>query len=207
MKIKKLATICKEYKHVTIYEEERPDGEVKQFLSDGGAAYPIYGLPRLEKESLLTIFDIAPAEWDKWRVSIEELPEDMCFDDEPETGVDQPIEIFYEPVVINNSVLKPVKTSVGTIFYQDKYLDPVRDVEGGIQFYERFTSKGRPFIVIKSGLFLQAAIMEDQPGKPYARRMEAMLLGYAKRMGWEMEHILEEEDSEVEQMTLYGRKS
>ena len=207
MKIKKLATICKEYKRVKIYAEERPDGEVKQFLSDGGAVYPIYGLPRLEKESLLTIFDIAPEDWDKWRVSIEDLPEDICLDDEPETEADQPIEIFYEPVVINNSVLKPVKTSVGTIFYHDKYLDPVKDVEGGIQFYERFTSKGRPYIVIKYGLFLQAVIMENQPGKPYARRMEAMLLGYAKRMGWEMQPILEEENSEVEQMTLYGRRS
>lgn len=203
MKLKKLASICNSHKRVDIYEQHLTDGEVKQFISDGGAIYPIYGLPRLDKENLLTIFDIAPEDWEKWRVNIKSPPLGYCLDDVTEDGEDEAVEVFYNPVVMNISALKPVKTSVGTVFYQDKYLDPVKDADQGIQFYVRYTPKGNPYIVIKSGLFLQAVISECRPEEVHVRRMEEMLRSYAQRMGWDMKPIFAGA-SESEQLNIWS---
>jgi len=59
MKIKNIAAICKKNKSVVLFERYNDGGEVLlQYIGDGGAVYPIIGLPTLDKESVLTIFDI-----------------------------------------------------------------------------------------------------------------------------------------------------
>ena len=52
MKIKKLAAICKKEKRAIIYERQIGDTDaVQQYISDGYAIYPVFGLPRLDKEN------------------------------------------------------------------------------------------------------------------------------------------------------------
>lgn len=58
MKIKNIAAICKKNKYAVIYERYGESGGVIQYIGDGAAAYPVTGLPKLDKESLLTIFDV-----------------------------------------------------------------------------------------------------------------------------------------------------
>lgn len=58
MKIKNIAAICKKNKYAVIYERYGESGGVIQYIGDGAAAYPVTGLPALDKESLLTIFDV-----------------------------------------------------------------------------------------------------------------------------------------------------
>lgn len=59
MKIKNIAAICKKKKVIAIFERHSESGDtVIQYIGDGGAAYPVTGLPQLEAESVLTIFDI-----------------------------------------------------------------------------------------------------------------------------------------------------
>lgn len=55
MKIKNIAAICKKNKYAVIYERYTEGGGVVQYIGDGAAAYPVTGLPALDKESLLTI--------------------------------------------------------------------------------------------------------------------------------------------------------
>jgi len=55
MKIKNIAAICKKNKYAVIYERYGESGGVIQYIGDGAAAYPVTGLPALDKESLLTI--------------------------------------------------------------------------------------------------------------------------------------------------------
>lgn len=52
MKIKNIAAICKKNKYAVIYERYTEGGGVVQYIGDGAAAYPVTGLPALDKESL-----------------------------------------------------------------------------------------------------------------------------------------------------------
>ena len=62
MKIKSIAAICKKNKNIAIFERYSDDGDtLTQYIGDGSAVYPVVGLPQLDKESLLTIFDVPEA--------------------------------------------------------------------------------------------------------------------------------------------------
>lgn len=62
MKIKSIAAICKKNKNIAIFERYSDDGDIlTQYIGDGSAVYPVVGLPQLDKESLLTIFDVLHA--------------------------------------------------------------------------------------------------------------------------------------------------
>ena len=66
MKIKNIAAICKKNKYAVIYERYGESGGVIQYIGDGAAAYPVTGLPALDKESLLTIFDVPEKQREDW---------------------------------------------------------------------------------------------------------------------------------------------
>ena len=53
MKIKKLARLCAARKSIWVY-----DGERLQYIGDGSACYTVRGLPELDEESLMVIFDV-----------------------------------------------------------------------------------------------------------------------------------------------------
>lgn len=175
MKIKKLAAICKKKKRAVIYERHLEGGLVQQYISDGYAMYPIFGLPRLSKESLLMIFDVKEDEWDKWHVSVREDPEEVMTSDTftPE----QPLERFYQPIVHNGRILKSVMLDGETVFFDDAYIGPASDAKE-IMYYGRRSRFGMPVITVKSGLMLLAtiepvAIADDD----WVEMMEEMLAG------------------------------
>ena len=182
MKIKKLAAICKKHKRAIIYERQIAGTEkVQQLISDGSAAYPVFGLPRLTKESLLTIFDVEQSEWDMWHVSVYDDPKDEYYQDVMKG--EQQLERFYQPIVINGKLIKSVMLNGQTVFFDDAYLNPVRD-EKDILYYGRILDNGSPLITVKSGMFLQAVIMpykiEDET---WIKRMEEMLAGCKHKEG------------------------
>ena len=46
MKIKNIAAICKKNKTIVLFEKHSESGDtVIQYIGDGGAAYPVTGLP------------------------------------------------------------------------------------------------------------------------------------------------------------------
>lgn len=207
MKIKKLASICSAAKRASIFKVLDSGDGLRQYITDGHAIYPIYGLPRLGKESLLTIFDIATEDWGKWCVTEIDQPSGIWVDDFPENGDDEAVTCFYNPISVNGVEIQPVLTKIGVVFFQRKYLDPVKAAEGGIQFYVRYNSEGEPYIVIKAGIFVQAIILEVKLKKEEMEKIEAMLRGYATRMGWDKPNAIIPEDGEAEQLNLYGRQS
>lgn len=204
MKIKKLASICSATKRASIFEVLDSGDGLRQYITDGHAIYPVYGLPRLEKENLLTIFDIATEDWNKWTVTEIGQPYGIWLDDIPESGEDEAVRFFYNPIPVNGMELQPVLTKIGVVFFQRKYLDPVKDAEGGIQFYVRYNSEGEPYIVIKAGIFVQAIILEVKPKKEQMEMIDAMLRGYATRMGWDKPAAIIPEEGETEQLKIYG---
>lgn len=67
MKIKSIAAICKKNKNIAIFERYSDDGDIlTQYIGDGSAVYPVIGLPPLDAESLLTIFDVPEKDRDNY---------------------------------------------------------------------------------------------------------------------------------------------
>ena len=75
MKIKSIAAICKKNKNIAIFERYSDDGDIlTQYIGDGSAVYPVVGLPPLDAESLLTIFDVPEKDRDNYFVKTLGIP-------------------------------------------------------------------------------------------------------------------------------------
>ena len=86
MKIKSIAAICKKNKNIAIFERYSDDGDIlTQYIGDGSAVYPVVGLPKLDKESLLTIFDVPEKDRDNYFVKTLGVPAGISFEDTDET--------------------------------------------------------------------------------------------------------------------------
>lgn len=82
MKIKNIAAICKKNKQIVLFERHSESGDtVIQYIGDGGAAYPVTGLPPLDTESVLTIFDVPEKDREKYIVRTMGIPEGINFED------------------------------------------------------------------------------------------------------------------------------
>lgn len=68
MKIKSIAALCKKVRHAVIMDSASADGSIVQFIGDGNAAYICDGLPTVEEESLLAIFDVPQEQRNTWHV-------------------------------------------------------------------------------------------------------------------------------------------
>lgn len=157
MKIKSIASICKKNKQVALFNQYgRECDTVMQYMGDGNAVYPINGLPELDKESVLTIFDVPEKQREDWFVKYASIPEGINFDDTDET--EQFIEQSDLSIVYSGKILKPLQTRHGMVFIESRYLSPMADFMDVLELYERRTLNGT-YIVAKAGFMLQAVIM------------------------------------------------
>ena len=85
MKIKSLAAICKRRKNIVLFH----DGSDQQYISDGNAVYPVFGLPELNTDYVLTIFDVPEKDRDKYITRETTLPDwiNLSDDDYSERAV------------------------------------------------------------------------------------------------------------------------
>lgn len=154
MKIKSIAAICKKGKQVVLYNRYESGGTLQQYIGDGMTAYPVSGLPELDEESILTIFDVPEKQREDWFVRVRDVPEGINFEDTDAN--EKMIERDNLSIIFSGHTLKPLQTRRGLVFIQSRYLSPVSDV---LELYERFTPNGTPYIVAKAGFLLQAVIM------------------------------------------------
>lgn len=158
MKIKSIAAICKKNKNIAIFERYSDDGDIlTQYIGDGSAVYPVVGLPQLDKESLLTIFDVTEKDRDNYFVKTLGVPAGISFEDTDET--ERHVEREGISIIYSGRTLKPIRTTRGLVFIESRYLSPVADVLDVLELYERRTAEGTPYIVAKAGFLLQAVIM------------------------------------------------
>lgn len=153
MKLNVIQKICKSSKRIELYS---PQSGV-QWIGDGGAIYPIYDLPRMSGNSVFTLFDIPEGKRDKialWQYN--ELPKKVSFYDYDEG------ECLMEQgdlsICFGGGYLIPLKSSLGAVYINKKYLEPFKDSESGVQLYERNTSSGAVYIVVKEGLLITGVI-------------------------------------------------
>ena len=173
MKIKSIATICKKNKQVVLFNRYSDSGTLSQYIGDGNTVYPISGLPELDEESILTIFDVPEKQREDWLVRYRDIPEGISFEDTDAT--EKIIEQGNLSIVYSGKTLKPLQTRRGLVFIESRYLSPVSDVLDVLELYERVTPFGAPYIVAKAGFLLQAVIMPcDVISAQFVQRLQEL---------------------------------
>lgn len=118
MKIKSIAAICKKNKNIAIFERYSDDGDIlTQYIGDGSAVYPVVGLPQLDKESLLTIFDVPEKDRDNYFVKTLGVPVGISFEDTDET--ERHVEREGISIIYSGRTLKPIHTTRGRLRFTD----------------------------------------------------------------------------------------
>lgn len=155
MKINSIQQICKGAKRIELYTVE--DKNV-QWISDGGAFYPLYNLPQLEQENVFTMFDIPEDKQNKIRFEHKfTLPQAMNFEDH--ANGETLLELGGISIYTRGQILLPLKTSLGIVYINQKYLAPFKDSKNGVTLHERITPNGAVYIVAKEGFLLTGIIL------------------------------------------------
>ncbi len=154
MKIRKIIDICKKGSQIMLFETDS-----EQWISDGGAVYPMYNLPKFDEASLCRTYDITDKQAEKIHFAIKKgLPSAYDFSDfaEGENIVQRgSMSLSYA-----GSGIIPYLTSQGVAFIDAKYLQPLSDIQDGmLELYERQTAAGQIYFAAKRGLMLSAIIL------------------------------------------------
>jgi hypothetical protein len=158
MKLKKVASVCGRAKRIIIYNKVTEEGELReQWIGDGAAAYKLEGLPELDTNTAMTVFDVPPDKREKWYAESTETPDSMSFSD-----VDDSDEIVSDrklTVIHNGHELLPCITKSGLTLIKTEYLQPLSDVFNSMELYVRTNCDGERAVVAKTGMYIQAVIM------------------------------------------------
>lgn len=170
MKIKKIATQCKEAGNIILFNVTDKEGCVSQWISNGYGVYPITGMPYMQMEHLITMFEITDKQLEKIRTSSHEAPStidfsDICGD-----------EIIAEREKINiisaGKVLLPVTASGHTYFINKEYLKPIQTPLEDTELYLRKSPDGTPYFAVKAGLMLVGIIMPISNAESLAQDLQ-----------------------------------
>lgn len=197
MIIKKIAKLCKRAGAVVLWYDKRHD---TQWISNGSAAWPLYGMPILDTENVLTVLDIPEKDWPKITVREKALPEAYDFNDDYEAG-----EVGNPAVTISygGQLLMPLSTPAGTLLVDPELFAPLRDNNQlTVHLRHEKSGQGKPYLAVKRGLLLQGIVMLLSYG-PYAA-LPDILANLAKDLAASMLDAAEEqnEGEEADQYSI-----
>jgi len=167
VKLKVLGVLCKKAGVFRLYDQRNDEGSiVAQWLGDGGAIYPIHGLPILDEDHVAAIFELTEKQLEKISVQRhEELPASLNFSDTDRAEIaldDREMTLAYGKYIV-----KPLITRDGLELINSEYLTPLADVADHLMIHERRTESGQAYFALKMGLMLVGVVMplnliEDQ---------------------------------------------
>lgn len=170
MKLKKIAARCKDRATLLLWDVVDSTGAVTQWVSNGAAAWPLYGLPIFRTDELARIFDIPDKQCADMRIEACSPPASLNFSDTAEEliAVEEPLRI-----VRNGDTLIPLAAD-GRIWLIDSALaEPI--MTDGVEFYlRRGAGETLPYFAAKAGLVTVALIMPYNTG-PQLKADLAML--------------------------------
>lgn len=176
MKIKQIEAILKKEK--TIIVAETP---YCQWFGNGSAFYPIYGLPKLTKENVFTLFDIVKDKRSEFRFEERPLPAYLNFENGDSS--EQMLERSQITFIAEGRALEPLKTSKGIAFINSIYLKPFSNEPNGYELYERTDGNGCIYIAVKAGFILLGVIaLYDLIGDKFIQTLETIL--ELSRVAW-----------------------
>lgn len=177
MKLKSLAKVCGSNRTIAISAfTQEEDGLLTQYIGNGHALYAVRGMPQLDKNALLTMFDVKEKEKAKWYT-----PEGVyteSFDLADTTAEEKPLSWNLPCVHMHGAVMMPLETEEGDLYFIDRmYLQPVNESEDMLGLFLRRTEEGAPYIVAKDGYMFQAVIMPVIVGEDFADELKRLWAG------------------------------
>lgn len=190
MKVSKVIELCKRNHVLCLYDD--PEGV--QWISDGCALYPLWGLPTFDDSSIKASYDISDKLWEKMQFHRQYgVPKGYDLADLPgeeRRAERMPLWIRYAGV---SAV--PYIVSTGVAWMDSAYLTPF-GTEERLEVWERRTEDGRLYFAVKIGLELSAVVMPCLlPQEELAQHLE-FLSGLCRRS------LQGESGGEGEQMTM-----
>lgn len=194
MKMRKVIDLCKNSRMLRLYEHEGV-----QWISDGSALYPLWGMPALTPEGLCTAYDITDKQWEKIQFVHE-------YDGIPKTIetadiIDGEVAAIRAPMWIRWSgmSLVPFKVSTGVEWVDAAYLTPFEKDER-LELFERRMPSGRLYFAVKVGFELVGILSPEKlPTKQLTEDIEIL----ARQCRLTLENTREEPpEDEPEQMGL-----
>ena len=201
MKINTLLSLCKKEKTFLLFNEydEKSGIIVRQYISDGGAAYVLDDMPILDEQSVTAVAGIPKEKARGYNVHVREgFPSGMDFGDMDTDDAD-----VYEPSVFvrfGGRDMKPIIVGSQLYWIDARYLSPLLDEMETISLVIRKTDGGRPYIVALNGFVFRAAIfplrLTERAGETSRAMQEITLLSKKIEALVDTDKPKEEEDDE-----------
>lgn len=146
MKLSKLLALLKASKYITKWE-----GSDTEWLSDGRAFFPVYGLPTLTEQALRTMLDVNEDKWTSYHYREEgELP----FSDLDNFQDDEELHVSKVTFTVWGVEFVALTKGLDIYLISMKELKPLDS--GGLGFYFR-----DGFVAVKEGMVLRAVLMPE----------------------------------------------
>ncbi|MDD3336771.1 MAG: hypothetical protein PHI98_14875 [Eubacteriales bacterium] len=158
MKIKELAKLCRSSRYVTIMNRmDKLGGIGRQWISVGAAIYPIDGMPTVDTETILTVFDVPKDEHKRWSVREADANLLDIYIEDNYTD-DREAQIGITSIGLESGVYTPFFTPHGMMMIRNEYLAPLADIKRSMQYYVREVTENTYAIIVKYGMQLAACI-------------------------------------------------
>jgi hypothetical protein len=153
MKIKAIASLFSKNNRLIIHTDENGS----QWLSNGHAMYSISGLPTMNKDAILRMFDVPEDKRAKW------LCEEIGMPEVINTSNDLPFDEQIEPLKtridwMGNTYRLFLENPLKIHAIREDYIKPLLDEKEYITYWKRATKGGYFMLAVKNALFLQALI-------------------------------------------------
>lgn len=162
MKIKRIAAICKPWKRVELITIHTDVREIAaQYIKAGNAIYPVRGLPFMDAEQLLTVFDIPIDKRGDWHAE-ECQPDPDRYNLENMAEGEEQVEMIPISLEWDDRKFQPVKTSRGVLLIPVELFGPLELGGGMYDLFERENAYGEIYLVAKQGMILQGIIFPQE---------------------------------------------
>ncbi len=189
MKVRKVVDLCKRNRIIHLYDDEDV-----QWISDGAALYPLWGMPTFDEMTIKNSYDFTEKQWSEMLFTRNSgLPSGYETEDLPNherRAERMPLWIRYAGV---SAV--PYIVSTGVAWMDSAYLTPF-GTEERLEVWERRTEDGSLYFAVKIGLELVAIVLPCLfPGEEITHHLD-LLAGLCRRS------LQNEKREESQQLTM-----
>lgn len=174
MKIKKIAQICKRAGRATLLNYTEKGGNVRQWITEGRALWPVEGLPRLKKENLPALLELSEKQKNERALLEREAPPSICFLDSAEgevAAVQQNFSVRHE----GTEFLPLCVPGVGVRWIDRELLLPSLQEYPSVELTLRAPAGCRELVAVKAGFMLVALIAPAEGMSVLEKKMAALL--------------------------------
>ena len=205
MKVSKVAQLCKSERYITLVNVQEEDEKPTQWVGTPHAIYPLYGLRKMDKDQLYTIFDVTEKQASKITYS-ETTADKIAFRLDAHDFTERGIQPLHVSIAVGGSLYVPFDTSKGLRLVDRVYLMAMTKEVELLSYCERQTADGKIYIVARMGMLIVGIVAPrfNAGGDADLQKFASL---FADRMGYawmiaDAEKRAQDRRGEEEQLTL-----